>query len=267
VSLRRAANPGAQPERPADARGQTLVTAAADAFFAAAGRTPFGFTYRIEGDVPPARGLGSSVTVLGGVLVGLDALAGANLGRPRLVELATALEGHPDNASAGLLGGFCVARCDPHTDRYLDVVRLDVAPELRCVVASPAVEIVTKESRGALPDTLPYFDAVKSINSATYLVAAFATRDYAKLRHAAGDYMHEPYRLPRIPGGGAAIAAGIAAGAFTGWLSGSGSSVLCLATDVAAPAVGAAMRDAFAAAHVACEVRALATDHAGAVVM
>ena len=73
--------------------------------------------------------------------------------------------------------------------------------------------LAEEESRGALPATLPYFDAVKSVNSAAYIVAAFASGDFAKLRHAAGDFLHEPYRLPGIPGARAAIDAGTAAGA------------------------------------------------------
>jgi homoserine kinase len=128
------------------------------------------------------------------------------------------------------------------------------------------VELLTKESRGVLPATLPYFDAVRSINAAAYLVAAFATGDYARLRDAAGDFMHEPYRLPKIRGGRDAIAAGLAAGALTGWLSGSGSSVLCVADVASTPAVGAAMVAAFAAAGVPAEARDLAADNVGYVV-
>jgi homoserine kinase len=266
VSLRRtagSAGAAAQPARPADARAQDMVAKAAAAFFAASARPPEGFSYRIEGDVPPARGLGSSVTVLAGVLAGLDALHGAGFSRPRLVALATALEGHPDNASAGILGGFTVSRCEPATGAYLDTVRIPVPAELAFVVVSPDVELLTRESRGALPATLPYFDAVKSINSAVYLTAAFATGDYGKLSHAVSDFMHEPYRLPKIRGGRAAIDAGVAAGAFTGWLSGSGSSVLCVCRHDVAGIVAAAMQAAFARESVPCESRVLAADNDG----
>jgi len=247
----------------ADQRATEMVRAAAAAFFEFTKVVPCGFSFRIFGDVPVARGLGSSVTVLAGVLAGLDALCGTGLSRHHLVALATALEGHPDNASAGILGGFCVARCDPKTGRYVDAVRFSVPSEIRFVVASPQVELLTKASRGVLPETLPYFDAVRSINSAAYLVAAFASGDFARLRDAAGDFMHEPYRLPKIPGAEAAIAAGRAAGAYTGWLSGSGSSVLCVTTMSEADRVGAAMASAFTVAGVASEVRALAADNEG----
>ena len=266
VTLRRTASASVVPLHPGDGRGQRMVESTARSFFEAARISSFGFSFEIRGDVPPARGLGSSMTVIGGVLAGLNVLSAAKLTPHQLVELATALEGHPDNASAAILGGFCVARCDPQTNRYLGVVRVEIPDELVFVVASPSVEVVTKESRGALPDRLSYFDAVKSINSATFLVAALAMRDYAQLRYAVTDFMHEPYRLPRIPGGRAAIDAGIAAGALTGWLSGSGSSVLCLAERGSEGPVGEAMRGAFTQVKIPCDVRALTADNVGLVV-
>jgi homoserine kinase len=272
VSLQREEAPGAatgwlhRPEREADGRADKMVAAAAEAFGRLARVGGFAFSYRIDGEVPPARGLGSSITVIGGVLAGLNVLCGAPLSREQLVAVASHLEGHPDNAAAGLLGGFCVARCEPVKNDYLGTIRVLVPPSLRFVVASPSVELLTKESRGVLPATLPYFDAVRSINAAAYLVAAFATGDYARLRDAAGDFMHEPYRLPKIRGGREAIAAGLAAGALTGWLSGSGSSVLCVADAASAPQVSAAMQAAFAAVGVPSEVRDLAADNVGYVV-
>ena len=255
----------ALPVSAADGRAQAMVEATAAAFFAAARKEPFGFSYQIRGDVPPARGLGSSITVIGGVLGGLNALSSASLSRHQLVAIATALEGHPDNAAAGILGGFCVARCDAATNAYVDTVRIELPVTLAFVAASPEVEMLTKESRGVLPASLPYFDAVKSINSAAYLVAAMISGDYDRLRGSVADFMHEPYRLPRIPGGRPAIEAGVAAGAYTGWLSGSGSTVLCVAPQAESAAVAGAMEAAFGAAGLRCTVRVLAADNTGLV--
>jgi len=263
VRLERIEGVAARPETTGDARAQAMVEATAAALFRHIGRPAFGFSYQITGDVPPARGLGSSVTVRAGVIAGLAALSGVTLSRHEVVALVTALEGHPDNAAAGVLGGFCVARSDPATGAYLDTVRFEVSPELVFVVASPSVEVLTEHARGVLPASLPYFDAVKSINSATYLVAVLAARDYAKLRGAVHDTMHEPYRLPRIPGGRPAIEAGVAAGAYAGWLSGSGSSVLCIAPRGKADEVRVAMEGAFRCAGVTAEMRCLSGDNAG----
>ena len=263
VTLTRAAGAIAQPGGPGAARATDLVATAAAAFFGAVTLAPAGFDFRIEGEVPPARGLGSSATIVLGVLAALDALHHTKLPRHRLAELGTALEGNPENICAGLFGGFTVSRCDPATGAYLDTIRVAVPAELKFVVASPDAEMPTKESRGVLPKTLPYFEAAKSVNSAAYLTAAFATGDFEKLRHAAGDFLHEPYRLPRIRGAREAIDAGRAAGALTGWLSGSGSSVLCVARAAGADAVAAAMRGAFSAAAVPGEVRVLVADNDG----
>ncbi|MFZ1056731.1 MAG: homoserine kinase [Opitutaceae bacterium] len=251
------------PERPADARAQAMVAEAAVSFAEATGRPAAGFRYRIEGDVPPARGLGSSVTVVAGVLAGLNMLHRTSLSTRQLVGLVSAIEGHPDNAGAGVLGGFCVSRSDPATGAYVDTQRFTVPADVAFIVVSPPVEFVTKESRGALPPSLPFFDAVKSINSAAYVVAAFASRDFQSLRHAAGDFVHEPYRLPRIPGASAAIAAGISAGAWTGWLSGSGSSVLCVCEKAKSRPVFGAMTAAFSRVSMPSEGRILAADNEG----
>ncbi len=263
VSISPADGVDPMPASPDDRRAQAMVSETAAAFFRTTGRASEGFSYHISGEVPPARGLGSSVTVIAGVLGGLNALHRTGLNRDDLVRVATEIEGHPDNASAGILGGFCVARCDPTTGNYLDAVRFSIPSHLVFVVVSPQIELLTKESRGALPGFLPYTDAVRSINSAAYFVAAISSGDYGRLSAAAGDFMHEPYRLPKIPGARAAIAAGKAAGAFTGWLSGSGSSVLCMTTGDDSARVGAAMSEAFMAAGVASDVRRLAADNEG----
>jgi len=263
VTVTRADGTGPMPERAADARAKEMAGEAAAAFAKATGRPRAGFRFRIEGDVPAARGLGSSVTVLAGVLAGLDALHGTALGRRRLVGIVAGIEGHPDNAGAGILGGFCVSRTDPATGAYVDSQRFEVPGSVAFVVVSPPVELVTKESRGALPATLPFFDAVRSVNSAAYLVAAFASRDFGQLRNVSGDFIHEPYRLPQIPGGRAAIAAGVAAGAWTGWLSGSGSSVLCVCEQAKAGAVFGAMTAAFSQASMPSEGRILSADNEG----
>ncbi|HRE79893.1 MAG TPA: homoserine kinase [Opitutaceae bacterium] len=263
VTLTAAEGLRAIPARPEDARGQAMVEEAAQAYFSAVDQPFTGFTYRIDGDVPPARGLGSSITVIAGVLAGLDTLRATGLSRHRLVEIATALEGHPDNASAGILGGFCVSRCEPATGKYLGTVRFAIPTDLAFVAASPAVELLTKASRGVLPSELPYFDAVKSINSATYLVAVLASGNYDLLRHAVSDFMHEPYRLPKIVGGREAIEAGVEAGALTGWLSGSGSTVLCVTRDSLATSVSMAMQAAFAHKGIVSETQILRADNDG----
>ncbi|MDP1578922.1 MAG: homoserine kinase [Candidatus Didemnitutus sp.] len=243
--------------------GATMASEAAALFFARSGTTPFDFTFQISGDVPISRGLGSSVTLSAGIVAGLNELSGAGLTMLVLAEILTKHEGHPDNATAGVLGGFCVGRTHPETGDLLGVVRKEIGRELTFVVVSPAQQLETKKARGILPRKLPYFDAVRSVNSSSYVVAAFLTGEYDRLAHAVADFMHEPFRLPRIPGAQDAIRAGVAAGALTGWLSGSGSSVLCVAKPARASRVGRAMAEAFANVGVTSETFKLRADNHG----
>lgn len=256
---------GVAPQKPSDHRAMALVAETFAAFDRAsagvlAGR---GVSFHIEGDVPVARGLGSSATIITGVLAGLNELCRTAWSREQIAAAATALEGNPDNVSPSVLGGFTVSRCDPETGAYGNTLRFPVPAEVGFVVVSPAIELITKESRGALPKTVSHRDAARSVNSAAYVAAVFASGDFARLRGAVGDFLHEPYRLPNIPGAAEAIRAGIAAGALTGWLSGSGSSVLCVSWCDRAEVVAEAMRAEFRRVGVGCEARVLTADNDG----
>lgn len=263
ITLTRGDWRGSRPAAASDTHGLDMADEAAALFFVRAGVDEIGFTLSVRGDVPMSRGLGSSVTLRAGVVAALNELTGAKLSKEVLCSLVTQLEGHPDNATPAVIGGFCVARCDPHTSELLGVLRKPIGKELCFVVVSPDQELETKKARGILPKELPYFDAVKSVNSATYVVAAFLSGEYDRLRHAVKDFLHEPYRLPLIPGAKPAIEAGIGAGALTGWLSGSGSSVLCVSRPKSAAKVGRAMAAAFAAHRLSATVHVLHADNDG----
>lgn len=263
ITLTRGDWSGARPLTDPDTAGLGMADEAAALFFVRAGVEEFGYELGITGDVPMSRGLGSSVTLRAGVVAALNVMSGAKLTKDDLCSLVTQLEGHPDNATAAVIGGFCVARCDPHTGELLGVLRKPIGRDLCFVVVSPAQELETKKARGILPKELPYFDAVKSVNSAAYVVAAILSGEYDRLRDAVRDFLHEPYRLPLIPGAKTAIEAGVAAGALTGWLSGSGSSVLCVARPPRAAKVGRAMAAAFAAHKLPATVHLLFADNSG----
>lgn len=263
VRLVRRDSPGIRPLGPGSAPGLAMATDAARAFFARAAVRAFGFSFRVLGEVPVSRGLGSSVTLRAGVVAGLNALSGAGLDRMEIAALVTRLEGHPDNAAPAVLGGFCVARTDPRSGALAGVVRKEVGRGLVFVVAIPAQRFETRRARAVLPGRIPRVDAVRSINSASFLTAVLLAGEHHLLPQAVADFMHEPYRLPLIPGAGDAIGAGMAAGALTGWLSGSGSSVLCVARPDRAAAVGRAMVRGFAQAGVRARAFRLRADNHG----
>jgi len=245
--------------------GSTLymVEETAAAFFKTAQRPEQGFSFDIWGEVPMARGLGSSATIRSGLLAALNHWQGSPLDRDTLVRLGTALDHAPDGISASFHGGFCVSRVDPQTGAYRETARFAVPPELSFVVVSPAIQVLTGKAREILPAEVPFNDAVRSLNSLAWLVAAFASGHYERLRGAVTDFIHQPYRMKLTPFVEEAIAAGRAAGAYDGWLSGSGSSVLCVCPAESALDVSKAMGGIYFANGIDNRVFQLKVDNNG----
>ncbi len=202
-------------------------------FFAATRCRPFRFSCPIRGDVPVARGLGSSAALRLGVLRGLNELAQTKLSRDNLFAIAAQLEGHPDNAAPASFGGFTVTR-GGHVQRF------DVSPRLKFVLLVPDFEVATKKARALLPRNIASSDAIMNAANAAVITAAFAARDYEKLRGCFADALHQPYRKKLVPFLDDVIEAAVDAGALGAFLSGSGSAI-CAVTLSQAQEVGGAM--------------------------
>ncbi|MGE4178382.1 MAG: homoserine kinase [Limisphaerales bacterium] len=234
-----------------------LIAAAAGAFFRRSRQRAFGFDIHLSGDVPIARGLGSSVTLRLGTVGALNELTGGGLSRLDLFRIVSDLEGHPDNAAPAAFGGFTASAVVEGEARC---VRIAVPPRFRFVTLIPNFEVPTPEARRLVPAHFSKADAVHNVTHAALITAAFARRDTEALRGAFSDRMHQPYREVLIPQLTRVIRAGERAGAVGGWLSGSGSTIICLAPDPeAAPDIGKAMLRGLAGA----EVRILAADPGG----
>jgi homoserine kinase len=142
--------------------------------------------------IPLARGLGSSAAATVAGITIADRLLELSLEPADTVRLANALEGHPDNVAAAVLGGLTLAY-------DVGVVRLDPSPELAPVVLVPNdVRLPTSEARAALPQTISRADAVFTISRAAIAVVAL-TADPSMLPEALKDRIHQPYRLPLVP--------------------------------------------------------------------
>jgi homoserine kinase len=196
---------------------------------------PFPFSWKIAGDVPSSRGLGSSVTVRLGVLMGLNELSGKPLSPARLYQLCSEAEGHPDNVGPAIFGGFVLASSNTAWTKF------EVDESLKAVLLIPDYEVETAQARAALPRSVPHADAARNAAHASALVAAFATRQYDRISDALEDTLHQPYRKHLVPGLFEIIGAGVKAGALGGYLSGSGSTIACLTTSGDPEPIGAAM--------------------------
>jgi homoserine kinase len=194
--------------------------------------------------IPLSRGLGSSsAAAVGGIWAG-NALGGGGLPMDAMLRLATEIEGHPDNASAVLLGGFVVSA---HLGARVEAVRFDAPDGLRAVLFIPERRLSTADMRRVLPAEVPLRDAVSNMSRIAIGVAGIASGRFELLADLTVDRIHEPYRsvaypqLPRLTG------AARAAGALGAFLSGAGSTVLAfVAPGADAAPVETALREAAA---------------------
>jgi homoserine kinase len=195
-------------------------------FFQRSRTAPFDFGFAITGNIPMARGLGASGALRAGVVAGLNALSGANLPMEALLEIVTELEGHPDNASPALLGGCTVSG---RVGKEVRCLRFLVSPGLKLVTLIPNFHVETEKARRLIPQTFSKADTAHALNRAALIAAAFAAKKYEALRGLFDDRVHQPHRAPLVPQLDAVIRAGEKAGAIGGFLSGSGSAIICLA--------------------------------------
>ena len=200
-----------------------MVSQAAALFFSHVGNRPFPFSFSIEGDVPQARGLGSSVTLRLGILMALDSITQSALSKETFCALCAELEGHPDNAAAALFGGFTII-----TKTTRRVARFDVDPALKFVLFIPNFEVKTRDARTVVPSSFSRQDVVENLGNASLIAAAFASREYGHLRGAFIDRLHQPFREKFVPFLPDLLQAAADAGALGGFLSGSGSTVACV---------------------------------------
>jgi len=199
-----------------------MIRDAARKFFAAAQCKAFEFSCDIRGDIPIARGLGSSVTVRLGILHALNKIAGTNLTRHELFTLCAELEGHSDNAAPASFGGFTLAR-------GLETQHFNVSSRLRFILLIPNFEIATNAARQLLPSKISRTDAVRNVANASAIASAFATHDYEKLCGCFVDYLHQPFRKKLVPFLEDTIRSAETAGALGAFLSGSGSAICAIA--------------------------------------
>lgn len=248
-------------------RDNRFVAGLENALEASIGPRPARIGWRISmhNRIPLARGMGSSAAAsVGGVFAG-HVLGGRRLSESEQLRLATALEGHPDNASAALLGGFVVSA---HLDERVEAVRFDAPEGLRAVVFIPDRRLSTADMRRVLPAEVPLRDAVSNMSRIAIGVAGIASGRYELLADLTVDRIHEPYRsvaypqLPRLTG------AARAAGALGAFLSGAGSTVLAfVAPGADARPVERALAEAAAAVDLAGRMAILLPRNAGPAVI
>jgi homoserine kinase len=196
--------------------------------FAEAGRAGQAAEVSCHNGIPVGRGLGSSSAAIVGGLVLADALIDARLGAQRLLELASEIEGHADNAAATLFGGFTVTA---HGPSGLTCARIDPADGLAAVLVLGEAELPTSAARDALPAEVPHVDAAANAGRAALVALGIALGEPHYLRSALHDTIHERYRADLVPDLEAVRSLFAAVGSWPVVLSGAGPTMVALVQD------------------------------------
>jgi len=211
---------------------KNLLVKAMNKGFDFLGGKPKGIAVRALNVIPHGRGLGSSASaIVGGlclaralVLTGIDKMSDE-----KLLQLATEMEGHPDNVAAALYGNAVVAwQEDQHGKEIAQAISLSVDTRIRAIAFIPSTAVATSKARKMLPEMIPHRDAARNSANSALLVHALTLRPDLLFR-ATQDFLHQSYRSEAMPASFALLTklrgAGVAA-----FISGAGPTVLALHT-------------------------------------
>jgi homoserine kinase len=251
VTARRSADSGqvrvvsvSDPRIPLDVQRNTAALAAG----AVLGRSgsPAGIELAIEKGLPLAGGMGGSAASAVAGAVAANALIEAELPRAALFEAALQAEAvvagrHGDNVAPSLLGGaVLIVSLDP-----LELATVDVHPSVGLVLVTPDYQVPTAEARRVLPTAVPRVDAIAQAAHLAALVLGLERGDPDLVRSSMTDRIAEPARAALYPGYAEARVAALEAGACGVAVSGAGPTVMALARQPLASAVGEAFAEAY----------------------
>ncbi|WP_196603966.1 homoserine kinase [Pectinatus haikarae] len=219
-----------------------------------------GAQIKMHNNIPLSRGLGSSAAAIVAGITAANCALGEPFDRQSVLEMATALEGHPDNVAPAIFGGMTVSLCEQNVVKTLSFLpKID----LKMIVAVPEFFLSTKKARKALPEFVSMSDAVFNVAHVSSLIAAMCTGNVDVLSHSFNDKLHQPYRADLIPGMYEVFDAAKAAGALGTAISGAGPSLIAFAVHEEEQ-IGRAMVAAFSKYQVDSHYLILDIDNKGA---
>lgn len=197
--------------------------------------------FKVESDIPLARGLGSSSSAIVAGIEMANQLGKMNLTNEEKIQLATELEGHPDNVAPAILGDFVVSTFVKQKNTSIK----GHFPELQFMAYIPHTELLTTESREVLPQRLPFKEAVSAGSIGNALVAALLT---GRTKQAGclmeEDLYHEKYRLKLVPHLTKIRSIGHKHHSMATYLSGAGPTVMTIIPGQEAAAFSQEIREA-----------------------
>lgn len=156
-----------------------------------------GVSIECSGDIPHTRGLGSSSTCIVAGIVGAFAFMGLNESRQEILDLATSIEGHPDNVAPAIFGGLTVSVM--YSGKVL-TLNIPVKNDYRYAAIIPPFTLPTELSRSVLPQEVSRQDAISNVSHFALTVASLINGYDEGLKLGLKDKLHQPYRGHLIKG-------------------------------------------------------------------
>ncbi|WP_454942313.1 homoserine kinase [Corynebacterium argentoratense] len=218
-------------ELPLDER-HLVVRAIRSGLAAAAVEVP-GLKVVCHNVIPQSRGLGSSAAAAVAGVAAANGLAGGVLSESEVVQLASAFEGHPDNAAASVLGDAVVSwtdiPVDGETDPQYRAVRIPVHESIHATALVPGFKTSTEAVRRVLPSDVTHIDA--RFNVSRVAVMTVALQHHPELLwEGTRDRLHQPYRADVLPVTAEWVNR-LRNRGYAAFLSGAGPTALVLSTE------------------------------------
>ncbi len=176
----------------------SIVYKAVELLYNSIGQTPSELKITIHSEIPIAKGLGSSASVIVGGLIAANELLGKPADEAALLSIATEVEGHPDNVTPAIIGGLVFSSIEE--DGSILYRKLDWPEEWVLTLCVPETELATEIARSVLPSEVPMADAVYNAQRMAMFVQAVNTKDADLMKFALKDRLHQPYRMKLVPG-------------------------------------------------------------------
>lgn len=176
----------------------SLVYKAVELLYNSIGQTPSELKINIHSNIPVARGLGSSASVIVGALIAANELLGKPADEVALLSIACEIEGHPDNITPAIVGGLVLS--SQEDDGSVIYRKLNWPTEWAITVCVPDFELSTDIARSVLPKEVPMKDAIFNAQRLGMFVQAVNTKDAELMKLALKDKLHQPYRMKLVPG-------------------------------------------------------------------
>jgi homoserine kinase len=243
-----------------------IVYKAVEMLYNSIGQEPSELKINIQTQIPIARGLGSSSSVVVGGLLAANKLLGSPADETALLAIATEVEGHPDNVAPAILGGFVLATQE--LDGTVSYCKLNWPKEWDLTVCIPDFELSTNVARSVLPHEVPMQDAIFNAKHLAMLVNAVNTKDAKLMKVALQDRLHQPYREKLVPGMKEIMEVFKHEENVLGCvLSGAGPSLLIISHKYDLDNIKATVKEIWEKQNIKADVRTLKVEEQGAVIL